>query len=72
MKGLFTTHLLSGGGGAKTRKLEGKHKAPFGQDVHGFNHLQIMADALTFTHYSADGGALHTVTKLQAGSFEVG
>ncbi len=72
MKGLFTTHLLSGGGGARTRKLEGTHDVPFGKDVHGFTHLQIMPEALTFTHHSADGGALHTVTKLPDGSFKVG
>lgn len=72
MKGLFTTHLLSGGGGAKTRKLEGKHQVPFGKDVHGFTHLQIMPEALTFTHHSADGGVLHTVAKLPDGSFKIG
>jgi len=64
LEGRFTTHLLSGGGGARTRKLNGQHKVPFGQDVHGFTHLQITAKGLAFTHYSADGAALHTVTKL--------
>jgi hypothetical protein len=72
LEGRFTTHLLSGGGGAKTRKLDGTHKVPFGQDVHGFTHLQVTAQALTFTHYSADGTALHSVTKLQDGSFKLG
>ncbi|MFC5456096.1 metallophosphoesterase [Prosthecobacter fluviatilis] len=71
LAGRFTTHLLSGGGGARTRKLDGKHQVPFGQDVHGFTHLHIAAQALTFTHYSADGGALHTVTKLLDGSFRL-
>jgi tartrate-resistant acid phosphatase type 5 len=72
LQGRFTTHLLSGGGGAKTRKLDDKRKEPFGKDVHGFTHLQITAQALTFTHHSADGGALHTVTKLPEGSFKIG
>ena len=72
MKGRFTTHLLSGGGGASTRKLSGTHKVPFGKDVHGFTHLQITADALTFTHHSADGTVLHSVTKKQDGSFDLG
>ncbi|MBB5034030.1 metallophosphoesterase [Prosthecobacter vanneervenii] len=72
LEGRFTTHLLSGGGGARTRKMEVKHKVPFGQDVHGFTHLQITAQALNFTHYSADGAALHRVTKLQDGSFKLG
>lgn len=72
MEGKFTTHLLSGGGGARTRKLESTRKTPFGQDVHGFTHLQVTADALTFTHHGADGGVLHRVTKRQDGAFELG
>lgn len=72
MEGKFTTHLLSGGGGARTRKLESTRKTPFGKDVHGFTHLQITKDALTFTHHAAEGGALHTVTKKVDGSFQIG
>ncbi len=72
MEGKFTTHLLSGGGGARTRKLESTRETPFGKDVHGFTHLQITKDALTFTHHAAEGGALHTVTKKLDGSFQVG
>lgn len=72
LEGRFTTHLLSGGGGARTRKLEGGRKAPFGKDVHGFTHLQIKPDSLKFTHHAADGAVLHLVTKRQDGSFELG
>ncbi len=72
MEGKFTTHLLSGGGGARTRKLESTREVPFGRDVHGFTHLQITPDALVFTHHGADGGVLHTVTKKQDGSYKVG
>ncbi len=72
MKGRFTTHLLSGGGGANTRKQSSKRETPFASGVHGFTHLQITQDALTFTHHAVDGEALHTVTKRLDGSFEVG
>lgn len=71
-EGKFTTHLLSGGGGARTRKLESTRQTPYGRDVHGFTHLQITPDALIFTHHGADGGVLHTVTKKQDGSYKVG
>ncbi|MGV3662685.1 MAG: metallophosphoesterase [Prosthecobacter sp.] len=72
LEGKFTTHLLSGGGGARTRKLESARETPFGKDVYGFTHLQVTPDALTFTHHGVDGSALHTVTKKQDGSFKVG
>jgi tartrate-resistant acid phosphatase type 5 len=68
----FTTHLLSGGGGASTRQLPNERKMPFGKDVHGFTHLQITAEELIFTHHSAEGAALHTVTKKLDVNFKVG
>lgn len=68
----FTSHLLSGGGGASTRKLSNERKMPYGKDVHGFTHLQITAATLTFTHHAADGAVLHRFTKQPDGSFQVG
>lgn len=72
MEGKFTTHLLSGGGGARTRKLESNRETPFGKDIYGFTHLQITPEALTFTHHGVDGAAVHSVTKKADGSFKLG
>lgn len=71
LEGLFTSFVLSGGGGAKVRKLENQRKMPFGRDVNGFTHLQIAPDALTFTHHGVDGGVLHRFTKQVDGSVRV-
>lgn len=71
LEGRFTSYLLSGGGGASTRQMSTARKMPFGRDIHGFTHLQITADALTFTHHSADGAALHRVIKKADGSFVI-
>ena len=72
LEGQFTSFVLSGGGGAKTRPLKGEHKVPFGQDTFGFTHLQMQADALTFTHHGVDGAALHQFTKKLDGSVVIG
>lgn len=69
---LFTSFVLSGGGGAKTRDLDGgNHKVPFGKRTHGFTHLGVTADELTFTHYDDQGAPLHGFTKKRDGSFKV-
>lgn len=72
LEGHFTSFVLSGGGGASLRKLSTERKMPFGQEIHGFTHLQIAADTLTFTHHAADGAVLHTFSKKLDGSFVVG
>lgn len=68
LEGKFTSFVLSGGGGARTRKLASERRMPYGSDVHGFTHLQIQDDALTFTHHGVSGGVLHTFTKKRDGS----
>jgi hypothetical protein len=72
LQGRLTSHVLSGGGGAKTRPLEGKHQVPFGKETHGFTHLSINADSMRFTHYDATGARLHGFTKRQDGHVELG
>lgn len=72
LEGKFTSHILSGGGGARTRALESKRTMPYGKDVHGFTHLSIQPDALTFAHHGKDGDLLHRFTKRQDGKVEIG
>ena len=72
LDGKFTSHVLSGGGGAKTRALKGKHKVPFAKQTYGFSHVSVNADALRVTHVDADGQVLHSFTKRVDGKVEIG
>lgn len=73
MEGKFTSHILSGGGGARTRKLENAdRKMPYGRDVHGFTHISVQMEGLTFSHYGVDGSLLHQFTKRRDGKVEMG
>lgn len=64
LEGKFTSFVLSGGGGARIRKLTNEtRKMPYGKDINGFTHLQIQPDALTISHRGLDGGVLHRFTK---------
>jgi len=73
LEGKFTSHILSGGGGAKTRKLEHPERTmPYGKDIHGFTHISVEKDALIFAHHGVDGGLLHRFTKRLNGKVEIG
>lgn len=64
LEGKFTSFVLSGGGGARVRKLVNEErKMPYGLDVNGFTHLQIEPKALTLSHIGMDGQVLHRFTK---------
>lgn len=72
MESRFTSHVLSGGGGAKTRALEHpERKMPYGKDIHGFTHITVNPDGLTFAHHSVDGTLVHQFTKRLHGKVEV-
>jgi hypothetical protein len=64
----FTSFVISGGGGARTRRLKNDRVVPYANDVYGFTHLQVEADALTVTHHGDDGVALHRFIKYPDGS----
>jgi hypothetical protein len=70
-EGRFTSHILSGGGGAKIRALKKDRNMPFAESVYGFSHLELFPDALRVAHYNADGNPLHQFTKHPDGSFKV-
>ena len=73
LEGKCTSHVLSGGGGARTRKMEVNHAAmPYGKDIHGFTHIRVTADALSFAHYAVDGTMVHRFTKRVDGKVEIG
>jgi tartrate-resistant acid phosphatase type 5 len=71
LEGLFTSFILSGGGGANIRKLESDRKIPYGRDIHGFTHLRAEREKLVFSHHDAEGRLLHRFTKLTDGSFQI-
>ena len=70
----FTSHVLSGGGGASTRKLEPdpNRPIPYGNDINGFSHLEVTPKGLTFTHHDKQGQRLHRFTKRADGRVEIG
>lgn len=74
LEGRFTSHILSGGGGARTRALEGadKRKMPYGKAVHGFTHITVQPGSVTFAHHGVDGTLLHQFVKHLDGRVEIG
>ncbi len=71
IKGLNTSFVLSGGGGAKIRDVSTKRQAAFAKTVHGFTHLQINCERLLFRHIDPAGNQLHAFTKKVDGSISV-
>jgi hypothetical protein len=64
LEGLKTSHVLSGGGGARVRELKNKdRKMPFGTPVYGFSHLQINPERMLLRHVDANGKQIHAFEK---------
>lgn len=73
LEGLRTSFVISGGGGARTRRLRTTDRTmPFGDDVYGFTHIQVLADRLVFAHHGIDGELLHRFEKRSDGGVSIG
>ena len=73
LEGLRTSFVLSGGGGARTRQLRSTDRTtPFGRDVYGFTHIQVLPDRLVFAHHGQQAELLHRFEKRADGSVTIG
>jgi tartrate-resistant acid phosphatase type 5 len=71
LDGLKTSFVVSGGGGARTRKLKSDRKTPFGQDVYGFSHLSFSRERLIVRHIDTSGTQVHAFAKLADGTVKL-
>lgn len=71
LDGHSTSFVLSGGGGAKIRPLEGSHPREYGKDIYGFSHLQINPSRILVRHLDHEGHQLHAFTKSPEGQFHL-
>ena len=68
----FTSFVISGGGGARTRALSRRDRpVPFARDVHGFTHVHLVGDELRISHHTVDGAVVHRFTKRSDGGVQM-
>lgn len=73
LEGLRTSFVISGGGGARTRKMRNKDREiPFGRDIYGFTHIQVLPDRLVFAHHGLEAELLHRFEKRVDGGVTIG
>lgn len=73
LEGLRTSFVISGGGGARTRRLRtSDRRIPFARDVYGFTHVQVLPDRLVFAHHGIEGELLHRFEKRADGGVTLG
>jgi len=73
IEGLRTSFVISGGGGAGIRKMRDNGRTmPFGREVYGFTHIQVLPDRLVFAHHGIEGELLHRFEKRADGSVAIG
>jgi hypothetical protein len=71
LDGRKTSFVVSGGGGARIRKLPSMRKAPYGKDVYGFTHIEAGRERLVFRHIDANGVQVHAFAKLPDGAVKL-
>lgn len=68
----FTSFVISGGGGARTRALARQDRpVPFARDAYGFTHVHVTAESIACAHHGGDGALLHRFAKRADGGVEV-
>ncbi len=70
-EGRKTSHILSGGGGARVREPKNKERGPYSRAIYGFSHLQANGQRFIFRHIDANGKLLHEFEKKPDFSFSV-
>ena len=66
-----TSYFISGGGGAELTTLGTRHQGAYGNEVHGFSHLQVRPDMMILRHLDTTGGLLHKFTKTPDGTVTI-
>lgn len=67
VKDLFTSYVVSGGGGAKRDAMLRDNRGPFSRSLAGFAAFSFDPDMLTVNLIGEDGTVLHTFTRTKAG-----
>lgn len=71
LEGLKTSHVLSGGGGARVREPKVADRGPYSKAIYGFSHIQANKERFVFRHVDANGKLLHEFVKRPDFSFSV-
>jgi acid phosphatase len=69
--GIFTSYVVSGGGGAKRDAMLRDNRGPFSRSITGFAAFTIEPDQTTVRLISGDGSMLHEFTRSKAGKVTV-
>lgn len=65
-----TSFVVSGGGGAKIRESQKRHK-PFAKGIYGFTHLEVNTEKFIVRHFDANRNLLHSFSKKTDGTWQM-
>lgn len=68
---LRTSHVISGGGGARVSPVWPSVRGPFAQSIYGFTHLQVNREKFIVRHVDPNQKLLHAFSKTPAGKIEI-